>query len=138
MKTAKQACLTGRQAIKHILTGAVADAVDIGVFNLLFWLLPFELVIKAISFLVAVAIKYIGNKYWAFEKPEKDGIKKEIAQFLAVTLIGLLINVASFYFFVRMETGINLALWREASVILALLVTAVWNFTSYKFLVFKK
>lgn len=127
-----------KQGIKHILTGGFADLVDIGFFNLLFLFLPFQIFVKAISFLVAAVIKYFGNKYWAFNKPERSEVGKETVQFLAVTLIGLLINVASFALFVRMGAGLSAELWRQVSVILAMLVTAIWNFCGYKFLVFKK
>ena len=127
-----------KQGIRHILTGGFADLVDIGVFNLLFLFFPFQTIVKAVSFLVAATIKYFGNKYWAFEKPENEEAGKEVLQFLAITLIGLLINVASFLFFVRMNAGFGVGTWREVSVILALIVTAVWNFCGYKFIVFKK
>jgi putative flippase GtrA len=127
-----------KQGIRHIITGGLADLVDIGFFNLLFWFFPAQLTIKAISFLLAAAIKYFGNKYWAFDKPGKDGVAKEIIQFLVITLIGLAINVASFAVFVKINLGLSLGVWREISVIFALLVTAIWNFCGYKFVVFKK
>lgn len=127
-----------KQAVKHIITGAVADVVDIAVFTLLFYIFQAQLIIKAISFLVAAVIKYFGNKYWAFDKPEKDKMGEEALQFFAITLIGLTINVASFYFFVKINPGFDLNLWREVSVIFALLITAIWNFCGYKFIVFKK
>jgi len=127
-----------KQGVRHILTGGFADLIDIGVFNLLFFFFPAQLTIKAISFLIAAIVKYFGNKYWVFDKPEKDGAKKEIMQFLGVTLVGLLINVASFSIFVKINSGFSIEAWREISVILALIITAVWNFLGYKLLVFKK
>lgn len=128
------------QGIRHILVGAVADLADIGFFNLLFWVFPFQISVKAVSFLCAAIIKYFGNKYWAFNKPERNGAGKEALQFLAVTLIGLAINVAVFSVFVKINGGLGFSveIWREISVILALLITAIWNFCGYKFLVFKK
>jgi len=133
-----------KQGIRHIITGGFADLVDIGIFNLLFWFFPFQTLAKVASFLVAATIKYFGNKYWAFralrslgEVGEKSNIR-EVARFLTITLIGLLINVASFSLFVKINPGLSLQLWREISVIFAILVTAIWNFCGYKFLVFKK
>ena len=126
------------QGTRHILTGAFADIVDIKIFQLLFWIFPAQTTVKIASFLIASAIKYFGNKYWAFDKPEKAGAGKEALQFLMITLVGLLINVASFSLFTRMNPGLSLELWREVSVIFALLFTAVWNFIGYKFIVFKK
>lgn len=130
------------EAGRFFLVGAFADVIDIKVFQLLFFFLPFSIFIKAISFLVATLIKYWWNKYWAFENLEHNGPKKiifdgQFAVFLVVTLVGMGLNVASFYFFDKIETGFAPKLWTEVSIILAALVAAVWNFLGYKFLVFK-
>jgi putative flippase GtrA len=123
-----------RQAGKFILAGAFADVIDIKVFQLLFWLAPFSVLFKGISFLVATGIKYWTNKHWTFEKHEGG----QAAHFFLVTLVGLAIDVSSFYLFSLMSTGIATKLWVELSIILAALITALWNFLGYKFLVFKK
>lgn len=117
------------QAIKHLIVGAFATLIDLAVFLVLAWINP--LISKSISFLIATSIKYWGNKHWAFQKPEKDGMLKEALQFFLVTVVGLAIDVASFYYF-------SLYFWQPVSVILAAAVAAFWNFTAYKFLVFKK
>lgn len=126
------------QGTRHILTGAFADVVDIKLFQILYLFFPDGAWLKVISFVGAVVIKYFGNKYWAFDKPGKDNIKKEAGQFLAVSLIGLLINVVSFSIFVKINAGLSAETWREISVIFALLITAIWNFLGYKLIVFKK
>lgn len=127
-----------RQSGRFFLVGAFADVIDIKVFQFLFWILPCSLLFKGVSFLVATFVKYWWNKNWAFEKSGKNGIKKEAIQFFAITLIGLAINIVSFYYFGKINTGIPAHLWQEVSIILAALVSAVWNFLGYKFIVFKK
>lgn len=129
------------QAGKFILVGSFADVIDIKVYQLLIIFAPFSLIIKAISFFAATLIKYWTNKHWAFEKPEKDGIKKEIIQFFAVAVIGLFINLSSFYCateIIGAQFGISIGIWTELSIIFAALAAAVWNFCGYKFIVFKK
>ena len=129
------------QAGKFALAGAFADAIDIKVFQLLFWLAPFSLLFKAISFLGATFVKYWWNRYWAFEKIEKDGIKKEALYFFAVTLVGLILNVGSFYYFIKIlgaQFSMQVKTWTELSIIFSALVSAIWNFCGYKFFVFKK
>jgi putative flippase GtrA len=126
------------QAGKFALAGAFADVVDIKVFQLVFLFLPFSLPVKAISFIVGTFVKYFSDKHWAFEKPDKENMHKEIAKFFLVAMVGLGINVVSFYFFSKMEVILPAKIWQELSIILAALVTAIWNFTGYKFLVFKK
>lgn len=127
-----------RQSGRFFLVGSFADVIDIKIFQFLFFLAPFSLLFKAISFLTATFIKYWWNKYWAFEKIEKEGIKKEAAQFFAITLIGLGINVASFYYFSIIDAGLPVQTWQELCIILSALISAIWNFLGYKFFVFKK
>jgi len=126
------------QAGKFVLSGAFADVIDIKVFQLLFLFAPFSLFFKGVSFLIATAIKFLANKHWTFEKPGKDGTSREVAQFFLVTLVGLALDVVSFYYFAKIKTGISLNLWVELSIIFAALIAAAWNFLGYKFLVFKK
>ena len=127
-----------RQAGKFVLAGAFADVIDIKVFQFLFLFAPFSLIFKGISFLIATVIKFLFNKHWTFEKPGKDGMGEEAVQFFLVTLVGLGLDVASFYCFSRIETVIPTGLWVELSIIFAAIIAAVWNFLGYKFLVFKK
>lgn len=123
------------QLIKHLIVGAFATLVDLAIFEflILFFvpLVQIKLIIKSTSFLFATAIKYWGNKHWVFQKPEKDGMLKEVFQFALITVAGLAIDVVSFYYF-------SFYFWQPVSVIFAAAIAAVWNFTAYKFLVFKK
>jgi len=126
------------QAGKFGLAGAFADVVDIKVFQLVFLFLPFPDVVKAISFIVGTLVKYFSDKYWAFEKHDKNEMHKEMAKFFLVAIIGLAINVVSFNYFGKIKTGLSIKTWQEICIILAAIVTATWNFCGYKFLVFKK
>jgi len=124
------------QAIKHLLTGAFATVVDICIFWILSFIF-FTLASKTLSFIVAMVIKYAGNKYWAFggpgDYPEKDGIKRELIFFMLVMAVGTIIDVGAFYIFANI-----LGIFATISIIFAAAVAAIWNFLGYKFLVFKK
>lgn len=126
------------QAGKFALAGAFADVVDIKVFQLIFWFLPFSNTVKAVSFLVGTFVKYVCDKYWAFEQHDHDGVHIEIAKFFLVAVVGMAINVVSFNYFGTIKTGLPANIWQELCIIFAALVTAIWNFCGYKFLVFKK
>ena len=134
------------QAAKFVLVGAFATIVDLKVFEWLVWLFSMVITVnpiasKGLSFLFATALKYWGNKYWAFQKHEKEDFYKEVGQFFGVTLVGLIIDVAAFYYFTNMlgaQFGAPPAVWLKLSVIFAGLVAAVFNFLGYKFFVFKK
>ena len=123
---------------KFGLAGALASVVDIKVFQLLFLFLPFSLACKAISFFIAAIVKYLSDKYWTFQKNEKKNMHIEMLKFFGVVATGSLLNVASFYFFSKIKVGLPFKTWQEASIIFAILITAIWNFVGYKFIVFKK
>lgn len=134
------------QLAKYFLVGVIATLIDLKVYGLLTWFFGLELVMiigvsKGISFLISVLVKFVGNKYWAFEETKKEGIKEEFSKFLIVTFIGLLIDLSCFFYFSRIlgpQFGISPEVWVKISVILAAVVAAAWNFLSYKFIVFKK
>jgi putative flippase GtrA len=134
------------QAAKFLLVGAFATVIDLKLFELLIWVfsfftLPSSIMIKATSFIIATAIKYWGNKYWAFQKHEKEDIRKEMATFFMITLAGLIIDVSVFYCATKVmgpQLMIPSPVWIKLSVIFAALAAALCNFLGYKFLVFKK
>ena len=131
-----------RQIAKFSLAGGLADVFDIKTFQFLFWLTPLSnelsLIYKTISFLVGTFVKYFSDKYWTFGQHEAKGMHKEMAKFFFIAIVGSLLNIASFYFFVKINTGLPLKTWQEISNILAALTAAAWNFCGYKFIVFKK
>lgn len=126
------------QFAKFGLAGGFADVVDIKVFQVLFLLAPFSLTFKAISFFVATGVKYVSDKYWSFGKHERENMHIEALKFFTVAILGSAINVTAFYFFSKIKTGLPFKTWQEASIILAAIATAAWNFCGYKFIVFKK
>ncbi len=126
------------QAARFSLSGGIADAIDIKSYQFIFLFFPFSIAVKSVSFVIAVIIKYIANKFWVFHKFEKQGIR-EIIHFLAITLVGLGINVTTFYLITVLKQDlITPRLWTELAIIFAAVVASVWNFLGYKFLVFKK
>ena len=134
------------QAAKFFLVGALSAVIDIKVYQFSAWIfglfiLISPLISKSISFLAATVVKYGGNKLWVFEKNGKDGIKKEVVQFFTITLIGMIIDVATFYYFTKIvgpQFSMQPKIWEELSIIFAALVAALWNFLGYKHIVFKK
>jgi putative flippase GtrA len=130
------------QAAKHLLVGAFATALDLKIFELLAVVIfGSVLAVKAVSFLVSTTIKYLGNKFWVFQKQGKENIKSEGVQFLIVTLIGLVIDILAFYYATKVlgpRFEIPSVLWVKCSVIFAAIAAACWNFLGYKFIVFKK
>jgi len=132
------------QLAKYALIGIFATVVDLGIFNII-WkpnstANVFRLA-KGTSFIFATLSKYMGDKFWAFEKMEKQGMGKELAQFFLVTLVGLGINVGvaqSANAMIGSKLAIDETLMANLAAIVAAVAAAFWNFVAYKMIVFKK
>ena len=127
-----------RQGGKFILAGSFANVVDIKIFQFIFLFLPNKSVVKLISFSIATVVKYFSDKHWTFEKHERKDMHKEMGKFFLVAVVGAAMNVVSFYFLTKIKTGISANLWIELSIILAAIISGLWNFLGYKYIVFKK
>ncbi len=148
-----------RQASKFVLVGGLNTLVDWGVLSFLIFAFQkylnisssdvifsvFSLTIifyslfKAISFILATINSYIWNKFWTFQRRTTEKLSKEFLQFVVVSVIGFLINVglASFVFkFISPFGGLNIDQWAIFSAAIATVVSMIWNFLGYKFIVF--
>lgn len=134
------------EGAKFVLVGSVATVVDLKFFELMLWLsggtfvVAVLIIIKGVSFLAATFLKFWGNKYWVFSKPDKENFSREIFRFFAITFVGIVIDVSAFYYISRVmpPPAVPFSAWIKLSVIFAALAAALWNFWGYKFLVFKK
>lgn len=133
------------QAAKFLLIGVLATLFHLGILNLLMWGSGksqgwFYSIFVAIAFVISTAAKYWGNKFWAFEKSEMSGVKKEMTQFYIVTLIGLGMNVGIASLIVNTigpQFGASSVVWANIGGICAAIAVAAWNFLGYKFIVFR-
>ncbi len=130
---------------KFILTGGFNFLVDATVLNFFIFStgitdgIP-QTGFKSVSFVFGVISSYALNRYWTFSVNLKKNISKEILQFLAVSGIGFVVNVGADYFFVNMVGSfwdMRPSLWAQFSAVLASAIAMIWNFTGYKFFVFK-
>lgn len=134
------------QLAKFVLVGALNTFVDLGVLNILILISqvaggPLYSVFKGISFIVAVINSYFWNKLWVFSARIGEIKKeKEFFQFLAVSVIGFVINVgtATLIVVIGPRFGMTLKLWANLAAIIAAFAGMSWNFVGYKFIVFKK
>jgi putative flippase GtrA len=134
------------QLAKFALIGAFFAVFDLIILNSLiaYFGIKKEEILKysifvTISFIIATIFKYFANKYWAFEKLEKERMEKEFGIFFLITLISGLIQMGvasiSFKFLV---SAISPLLAGNLGKIFGIVVASLWNFLGYKFLVFKK
>ena len=130
---------------KFVLTGGFNFLLDITILNFFIFTtgitdgLP-QTGFKSVSFIFGVVSSYLLNRYWTFSIGLKKNTRKEIYQFLVVTLTSFVLNISIDYFFVNMVGSfwnMNPALWAQFSAVLASAIAMIWNFIGYKFFVFK-
>jgi putative flippase GtrA len=126
---------------KFGLVGAANTFLDLGVLNLFILITGASggvlfSIFKTVSFLAAVANSYLWNKWWTFKAREGSTV-----QFFLVSALGLLINVGTASFIVNVFSplsGITAEAWANVAAVTATLLSLVWNFLGYKFVVFRK
>lgn len=134
------------QLAKFLLIGSLFALFDLVILNSL---MTYFGVTKGIeysifvttSFVIATSVKYIADKFWAFEKSERKGMGREFTGFFIITLIsgGIHIGIASFIVnIIGAQFGISPLIWANIGKILGIVVASAWNFLGYKFIVFKK
>lgn len=130
---------------KFAAVGTLNTLLDLGVLNLLIFLLnissgAYYSGFKAISFLVATTNSYFWNKLWTFEN-KMPVTTIEYLRFAGFTLIGALINISVASLIVNVigaPAGIQGKLWANVGALAAVAASFLWNFLSYKLIVFKK
>ncbi|HZH98984.1 MAG TPA: YqeG family HAD IIIA-type phosphatase [Fimbriimonadaceae bacterium] len=96
--------------------------------------LPF---LKVISASVAIVNSFIWNRRWTFKIRGREHRAVQFQKFVAVALIGLLLNTVITTFFANVIPGHPKRSWAVATVISTVLV-AVWNFSGQKLWTFRQ
>ncbi|MFH1551988.1 MAG: GtrA family protein [bacterium] len=142
---------TIKQFSRFVVIGFMNTGIDFAILNLLMWWTGIYsgkgiILINIVSFLVAVTNSYFWNKLWVFKanKVKLDDRIKVINQFLRfaiVTLIGLAINTSIIFIittFIPPFFGLSKEIWANLAKAGATSISLLWNFTGYKFIIFKK
>lgn len=141
------------QVAKFISVGVSNTAIDWGILNLLIAPVAASLfgitdirnlpqlhrvAMKGLSFAAATLNSYFWNKTWTFERRGTAHIGKEAAQFYLFTLVGLAINMSAFWVFQSLGPKESRFWIGVLAPGFATLLSAAWDFLSYKLVVFKK
>eukprot|EP01133_Synstelium_polycarpum_P004880 gene4880-5669_t len=117
--------------IKFGITGASGLVIDFSLTWFFKDVLHFnKFVANGIGFTAAVISNYFINKLWTFKN--KDKIGKQLAAFMLVSLIGLMLNSFFIYLF-NNQLLLNFYLSKAIAVVLVFF----WNFSANYFFVFK-
>ena len=135
-----------KQFVKFFVVGIINTAIDFLVLNTEMLLTgitsgPYMLLLNSISFSVATVNSFFMNKRWTFEDKENKQSGVKFSQFLIVSVIGITINGGIVYAitsFTNPLFGMSPQLWANVAKLFATVVSLIWNFLGYKFIVFKK
>lgn len=136
---------------KFAAVGTLNALLDLGLLNLLMFLTNVSAGIyftafKTISAFAGKNNSYFWNKFWAFEGKRGSAswreqvLWKEYLSFITFTLIGLIFNVAIATVLVNTvgaPLGMDARVWANIASVIAMLAAMLWNFFSYRWVVFK-
>lgn len=133
------------QFIRFVIIGGMNTGIDFLVLNLLMWWTGIYegkmiILLNTMSFSAAVINSYFWNKHWTFKDKDESDIG-EFSQFVAITLVGLIINTGMVYLITTYMDplfGLKKELWANLAKVAATGLSLIWNFIGYKFIVFKK
>ena len=142
------------QITKFGAVGAFNTIIDFGVFNLLMLLsyrdfaarivsgyggsLLFVLLLNTPGFMIAVINSFYWNKWWVFPKNNNEKAATNFPQFLLITVLGSLINSGIVWgTTVISAAGLSSPTFFNVAKAGATIITLIWNFLGYKFIVFK-
>ena len=122
------------QIIKFGLIGVFNFIIDLSIYLFLTRkLFLYFILAHIIAFLVANSISFLLNKNFAFQDKNKDKIFIKYLKFLGLTTISLIISATILFVCIN-----YLKMFDIYGKILGTIIAAIWNFISYKILVFKR
>jgi putative flippase GtrA len=134
----------GREASAFLVVGAVALAVDVGLFNVLVHLgsdggvlREHPLTAKVVSVTASTTVAYIGNRFWTYRNRPRGHVAREYLLFAVLSAIALGIALGCLAFS-RYVLGLDSALADNvAANVVGLGLGTVFRFVSYRRFVFR-
>ena len=123
-----------KRFVKFAIVGTIGFVIDTGALYLLVFLLHLNgenerLLAKAISFTLAVISNFTWNRRWTYPESRSKPIGKQMAQFFAMNLLGLGINLIVFKIADSLLVPlVDLRLALAGAQVAAVTVAMFWNF----------
>jgi len=132
------------QFFRYVITGGIASAVDILVFNIGIYLLHTDhIAANTVSFVFGLITSYYLSRRWVFGKKEHV-LKRDLSLYALVGVIGLLISDAILFILVNLGTlhvfipfaGEDMI--KLSAKLIAVALVLLWNFWARKKFVFNR
>ena len=127
-----------RQFTQVGIIGLVGLVIDVGVFNLLRWLIPEWGPIwpKIISTGLAIIANWIGNRYWTFRDERRREVVREGAEFVLVSALGALIPLGCLWVSHYLLGHTSQLADNISANVIGLVLGTLFRFTLYRLWVF--
>jgi putative flippase GtrA len=132
--------------LRFAMVGVIGAVVDFGTFNLLVNLAHITAVCASVvSFTAAVVSNFLWNRFWTYPDSRSKAVGKQVAQFILVSFIGLVIRTPLFAWlekiciqnFSRLLPASfpfsSTFLGHNFALAIAVLVVMMWNFFANRF-----
>ena len=130
------------QLMRFGLVGGMNTAIDLLVFNCLFWLFPtsnllISLMFNTIAYSIGAINSFLLNKYWTFEH-RRTITAKEVSRFVVTTLLGIVCNNLLLWCANVLLASLigNSLLWANASKVMAIAGTVFISYLGMRLWVF--
>jgi len=134
--------LNGRERVRFLrfaVVGVIGAIVDFGTMNILVGLAGANLVIAGtISFITAILSNFTWNRYWTYPDSRSKSIFRQLAQFILVSVAGLIIRLPVLAFiepvafrtleFLRLAAVATDFLAKNVTLAVAVVIVMFWNF----------
>lgn len=126
--------LNGNKKIcKFLIAGGLSTSAHLITLFLLHEFLAINLVLaSSLAFCLAFLVSFSLQKYWTFRNYSRKKLIKQLFIYLIIAIISLNINAFGIYYLVN-----ELHIWYLLAQVFVSLTVSVFNFFSYKLLVFK-
>ncbi|WP_432483816.1 GtrA family protein [Kineococcus esterisolvens] len=126
-----------QEVLRFLVTGGAAYLVDVAVFNLLLLVLDVpSLWSKVVSSVVAIAVAFLGSRYYTWRDRRSEHPGREYAMFLLLSVIAALLQVACLWFSRHVLDLTSPLADNISSNVVGMAIATVFRFLTFRSLVF--
>jgi putative flippase GtrA len=127
-----------KRLLKFLTVGAAAFVVETTALSVFVLVFSIErLTAKALAFALAVLSSYLGNSWWAFRESRSKSRSRQLVEFIAISVIGLAVNLSVFGLFDRLLSPAFGPTWAlYAAHAAAVGVAMSWNFLANRMITY--
>ena len=126
-----------QEVFRFLVTGGAAYLVDVAVFNLLLLVLDVSSVwSKVVSSVFAIAVAFVGSRYYTWRERRSEHPAREYAMFLLLSVVAALLQVACLWVSHHLMGLTSPLADNISSNVVGMAIATVFRFVTFRTLVF--